>query len=487
MFGKFPKKALGVLLGLAIVATSLVTALPAMAAGTWQMTLTGPAHVNAGQTFDITINANISGQARNWQTNLNYTASQMAANSVTEGTFLSSWASAHSATSAVVIAPTFSTATTGSTSSGAFSYYLQGGTGGPTGTGTLAVVRFTAAAGYNGYATITLSSDAEFGDTSSNDQLLTNNSPLQSITVAIGNVPMADLTVTNVTTSPVHSGASLSGDPTTYNVSFQVNNVGNADAGASVSWVAVNGGSPIALTTGAITQGNHVNLTTATPITNTLALDAIVVTADATGVIAESNETNNTASATFNFQYPVSGQQTDVYGGIVGTLSFTQPASVNMGSSLVLGPNTISNNNINVISNQTWTITAQGLAPTVTGDPNANVDAGKMTKLTGTTYNPYIKLHNQLAVGTSGGYLTPFQTGPSTFVTPTNASLALTGTPQTLAMGIPEGQQTSSTFVALGETRGLAFQQVVFASDPSLVSGSMYDIQVNFQASATAW
>jgi hypothetical protein len=54
-------------------------------------------------------------------------------------------------------------------------------------------------------------------------------------------------------------------------------------------------------------------------------------------------------------------------------------------------------------------------------------------------------------------------------------------------MGIPEGQQTSSTFVALGETRGLAFQQVVFASDPSLVSGSMYDIQVNFQASATAW
>ena len=79
MFGKFPKKILGVILGLAVVAASVATAIPAMASGTWAMTLSGPSQVSSttATSFDITISANISGQARNWQANLNYNGSQV--------------------------------------------------------------------------------------------------------------------------------------------------------------------------------------------------------------------------------------------------------------------------------------------------------------------------------------------------------------------------------------------------------------------------
>lgn len=360
---------------------------------------------------------------------------------------------------------------------------LLGGTGGPTGTGTLVTITFSAlAAGNNSTTSITM---VNYGLADVNAHPL--NPTINSENLTIGTPPLPDLTVSNVAVNVVHSGTVQATDPTTYNVSFQVNNIGTLAAGASTAYVTVNGGSPISVATAAIAAGaNSGTLTTSTIIYDG-ASDSIVVTADATNVVIESNESNNTASTSFYFSYPVAGQKTDVYGDIVGTLSFTQPASINMGNSLAIGPNS-QTSSVNVISNQTWTLTAQGLAPTVSGDANANADAGKMTKLTGTTYNAYIKLSNQLQVGTSNGYLTPFQTGPSTFVTPSNAVLALTGTAQTLAVGIPQGQQTASNGLSsLGETRTLSFGQTVLASDPALVNGSEYDITVNFQISATAW
>jgi len=463
MFGKFPKKALGVLLGLAIVATSLVTALPAMAAGTWQMTLTGPAHVNNGASFDITINGNVSGQARNWQTNLNYTASQMTCNSVTEGTFLSSWASAHSAVSAAAAPPSFSTATTGSTSSGPFTYYLQGGgVAGPTGTGTLAVVHFTAAAVVNGYVTITLSSDAEFGDINSVDQMLTNNSPLQSITIAVGTPLAPDLAPINVVAN---------GTTANYTVSFAIQNLGGVDSVATTANIFVDGSTTPATTpinVPVVLANSTGGVLTSPSITISGTSDSIVVTI--VPVTGETNTSNNSsAPITYIYQAAPSGKPVIVDGNIGGHLEFTPPSTISFGT-MNVGNNVQTDTNMNVTGNEAWQITVQGLAPSIT---TSNGYDGKMTKWLPTpapsgTYTPAVKLHAPLQIGAN----TPTSSG----------TFALDGTVQTLGSGTPEAQTNAN-----GLFMTTTFTQNISYSDYALTNGYNYHIVVNFICTPTLY
>ena len=475
----FKKALIGSVIAASLVAGMLVAATTSVAAACTETMLFTPASqtvTNGASTITVTLEANTDAATRGWGTDIHFDATKLQETNIAYGTtfYTSAYGTRYDNTATV-------NNTTGVISG--LAQGMLGGTGGPTGTGTLVTVTFSAlAAGNNSTTSITMVNP---GLSDVNAQPLNPTTNTENLTIVTP--PLPALPVSNVTVNVVHTGTVQATDPTTFNVSFQVNNIGTLAAGASTAYVTVNSGSPIPVATAAIAAGANSGILTSSTITYDGASDAIVVTADATNVVIESNESNNTASTSYYFSYPLAGQQTDVYGDIVGSLSFTQPATINLGSSLAIGPNTV-NSTVNVISNQTWTITAQGLAQTVAGDANANVDAGKMTKKTGTTYNPYIKLQAQLAVGTNGGYLTPFQTGPSSYATPSNTSLNLTGTQQVLAIGIPQGQITSSNGLSsLGETRNLIFQQYVLASDPALASPAYYDIPVNFQATATAW
>ena len=478
MFGKFPKKILGVILGLAVVAASVATAIPAMASGTWAMTLSGPSQVSSttATSFDITINANISGQARNWQANLNYNGSQVTCTGVTEGTFLSAYATGHAPgiADALVTPPTISTAT-GSTSSGPFSYYLQGtgtnntATGGPTGTGTLAVVHFTSVAGFNGSATISLSSDAEYGDQLSIDQPITNTD--KSITVTIGNLPQPDLTPINVTTSGV------TGNLSNYTVSFNVQNLGNlASPVATTANIYVDGSTTAATTVNVpvVAANSTSDLLTSSPITISGISDSVVV--QIVPVSGETNTSNNTSTPiTYVYQAPPTGNLVTVDGSIGLAFSFTPPSAVQFGT-MHIGNNQVQDTHMNVTGNESWQITVQGLAPDptmTTGYDGRMTKYGIVTPAPTASYpsNPYVRLTNPLQIGAN----TPI-VGSSV----SDGAVSLDGTIQNLGGGTPATQSG-----AAGLTMTTTFTQNVTSSDAYLATGFDYHIVVNFACTAT--
>ena len=167
---------------------------------------------------------------------------------------------------------------------------------------------------------------------------------------------------------------------------------------------------------------------------------------------------------------------TGVNGFLGSTLSFTQPGTVNFGA-MALGVNDVTTS-MNVISNGPWTVSVAGTAPNSTN----GVD-GYMTKYSALpapagTYTPTVKLQKSLNIVASGGYLG----APSdpTEAPPSNQNVTLTGTPQILATGIPEGQTTTN-----GETRIVDFVQTVVGNDAALASGYYYHIVVSFTCTAS--
>ena len=182
----------------------------------------------------------------------------------------------------------------------------------------------------------------------------------------------------------------------------------------------------------------------------------------------------------------VTDSTSEVNGTITGNLTFTQPTTVNFGT-LIVGdyPANSQANSMNVVSNQSWVVVASGLAPTVSGD--ATADAGKMTKHANgsdgyTGYIASIKLHNQLKLLATGGYTTP--TTEAGVTQPENDNFLLTGTNQTLAKGITEGQALDGTS---GETRAVTFQQKVVGSDPAPINGYGYHMLISYTATATGY
>ena len=480
----FARKAIVGLATLGILAGALVAVSPVgVAAAGNNINVVAPAGITNGQTFNVDININTDQQIAGAQATITWDATKFTYNSATGNTVF------HMLGTPFFGAGQFNSGITTTASS----ISLTSTTGGPstvTGSGTWATLSFTAtAAANNSIQAFAVTPTVSFVANSVPAALPTT---LNGASVIIGTPPTADLTVSNVAVNfdGAH-GTNITSDPAQYTVTFRVNNGGTLAAPASTATVVVDGVSQN-VAVGAVGTGTFVTATSAT-VTLTGTFDNIVITADAPNAITESNETNNSASVQASWQYPVPGQKTDVSGGIIGTISFTQPAAVSLnttgpgGSGMNIGPNSVAGT-LNVKSNQSWLISVQGTAPVTTTGAQADIDAGRMTKLTGTTYNAYIKLHQQLHVITAGGYLTPFQVGPTTFVTPTNANITLTGTAQPLAFGIPEGQVTDFTnWVTLGEDRTLTFAQQVLASDPSLAAGSIYDIVVNFTVVATPW
>jgi hypothetical protein len=418
--------------------------------------------------FNVNLKVNTDIASRGWQADVNFDAAKLTLNSVTEGTFLSAYATANGGGTFPVGAATINNTTGVATIPGwAIS---NAGTSGPTGTGTLAVLNFTAKASVNNYAAITPANVVV-------SDVLGATIPGTTITagtVAIGTLPLPDLTVSNVVATGV--GGALN----TYNISFRVNNTGNLDAGASSASIVVDGGTPIVIAVPAIAAGaNSGTLSTSTPITISGTNDSFVITADSTHVILESNESNNTANGLYSY-VSVSGATTDVDGGLAGTLTFTQPGAVNFGL-LNLGNNQVINP-MNVLSNQSWTLNVHGNAPTITG----GID-GKMTKWSSSpaplgTYSATTKLHNVLHVVSGAGYMgTP---ADPTMTAPANYDVGLTGVDQLLCNGIPEGQNPDGIG---GETRNAIFNQTIIGTDAALANGFTYHIVVSFTAATTAW
>ena len=105
---------------------------------------------------------------------------------------------------------------------------------------------------------------------------------------AFGAPPAPDLQVTALT-------ATKTGDKYVY--AATVTNTGNASAGASVTQLTLDGVQVCSLATAALAAGASTTVTCTTkPKAGT---HTLVATADATGVVAESNEANNARSTTF--------------------------------------------------------------------------------------------------------------------------------------------------------------------------------------------
>jgi uncharacterized repeat protein (TIGR02543 family) len=111
--------------------------------------------VMEGDTFEVSLAIDTAAAVRGWQLNIDFDASKLTANSVTEGSFLSDWAADHTAGTVSIQQMEINNTTGNIRNTG---YLITGSTtGGPTGTGTLCTISFTAKQDVSGTANIGLS------------------------------------------------------------------------------------------------------------------------------------------------------------------------------------------------------------------------------------------------------------------------------------------------------------------------------------------
>src|SRR5262249_43249975 len=155
-------------------------------------------------------------------------------NSITRGTFLDDYATSVGGGAFVFAQPWTIDNNGGSIAIGGAAIINAGANPGPTGTGKLATISLTAQ-NSNGSSPLTLTGATVNGITAA-------NTTVNSGSVVTGSVPLADLMIVSPAT------VAVSGDPTQFNVTFQVRNGGTLDAPASVSNVAVSGATPASQT-----------------------------------------------------------------------------------------------------------------------------------------------------------------------------------------------------------------------------------------------
>ena len=450
-----------------LLAASLVAAIPAFAANPSSLTLQSEAVAN-GATFTVTLSASTTAAAAGGQAYVTFDP--------TKFTVVSA---AYNKATPYFGAGEFDVAGTLNNTAGAVNALTSTNGGNPnpavTGTGTWVTLTFTAkAAANNSVNTISLTSGTSFLANSSAQAMPTD---MVNGIIVVGTPPQPDLTVSNVSTTLVSgTGSDATTNPAQYNVSFTVNNGArivngtdlDADASAFSTELVVNNGTPIifASPTG-LAKDSTVNFTTTTPITLTGNTDNFVITTDYINQVVEVNEANNTASGFFNYVY-ASANPTNVNGTLgATTLKFTQPSDVDFGA-LKIGDANDANPTMNVVTNQSWTVTIK----------DATGNNGFMTKYNSTTATYYASVHlaNALKLTASGGYLTapadPTETAPANA-----ATVTLSNGTQLLSNGIPAGQAADGIS---GETRPVNFHQKVVGSDEALSSTYSYHSVVSF-------
>jgi hypothetical protein len=214
------------LLNLPVTAVSVTPASQAVANG-------------ASFTVDLAIDTDTA--SRGWQMNVNFDASKMSCTGITEGSFLKTWALANGGSTMAIPGLSIDNVNGHVTSVG---YSIMGGSaGGPTGTGTLCTLSFTAKTSIDNFASIAPTAVVI-------SDVLGTTLPAPVLTggvVAIGNVPMPDLVVSAASAAKVSD--------TTYTVTYTITNQGNAAAGACTTSIVIDSGAPITVACPALAAG----------------------------------------------------------------------------------------------------------------------------------------------------------------------------------------------------------------------------------------
>jgi len=389
--------------------------------------------VDNGASFTLDLAIDTDTASRGWQANVAFDAAKMQCTGVTEGSFLLDYAIANGGGTVSGGAATINNTTGTVTIPG---YAITGaGSGGPTGTGTLCTLAFTANAAVDAFAAVTLS-----GVVVSDVLGVTIPGPVVTGgTVAIGDVPMPDLVVSALS-------AAKDGDGT-YTIAYTIENQGDDDAIATSTSIVVDGGTPTIVACPALVAGaSDTQILTAQPFTSPT--DTILVTADAADVVSESSELNNAMEIVYALASD--GGDVIINGNILAKLDLTVPADI-LAWMLEQGPNSISGG-ANVKCNTPWQLQVN--------DEDANTN-GHMTKWKADAYDTAVKLANALNVGCE-------------------STVVLSGSNQLIADGVVADQDADN-----GQDLTVIFSQQVLYSDPVLTDGYSYHIVVTFTASST--
>jgi hypothetical protein len=391
-----------------------------------------------GATFNEALNINTDTASRGWGATVTFDPAKLTANSVSEGTFLSGWASG--------IGHGMGTVSGGAADidnvAGTITIpgYAITGTydlGGPTGSGVLCTISFTAKAAADNSSAIITPSVVTVKDVNS---LAIPGVTTSNGTLGIGNFPMADLVVSSAFTTKVTDD--------TYTITYTVTNNGNDTTGVATNTnLVIDGGAPISIACPVLAGGaSDTQTTTAQTLTSTS--DTIVISADSSGAVAESNETNNSRTVNYSLG-PIGEGDTVIDGNINAKLEFTAPSDIDSWL-MDVGANT-NNGSMNVKCNADWQVKIS----------DAN-NAGHMAKWNGSFAVPTVALADALKV------------------TGTEPQVTLSGTPQTIATGTPSGQIADS-----GDDVAVTYDQTVHYADPVLSGGYSYHIILTFGASVT--
>lgn len=432
------KAILATSLCLAILVGLLAPALPVAAATVNVHVSPSSQAVNNGAPFSVNIDITTDTASRGWQLNVSFDASKMTCGSVNEGSFLSSYATAHGGgtipagavninnTTGLVIVP-------GWAISGA-------GTSGPTGTGTLCTLNFTAKAAIDDYASIAIT-DVVVSDVNGNSIPGVTSTGGQ---VAIGDVPVPDLIVFDITATAVTPGSE------DYNISYTIKNQGDLAAGASSTRIVIDGGAPITIACSALNPGaTETTAVTGGPFTLSGGSDTIIVTADVDNVVAEGNEANNIKTLLYSLVGDV--DNTVITGNPQALMVVTAPDDTEF-ANLDQGANTISGT-MNVKCNTSWQVSVS--------DDNGTT-AGHMTEWDGSNY-------------LSKRVLSPMDIRNAA----QSRTVTLAG-PGIIAIGDTDGQSGDA-----GQNFTISFDQVVQYVDWSLTGGHVYRIVVTFTGAVT--
>lgn len=385
-----------------------------------------------GATFNEEIYINTSVPTRGWGMTVSFDPAKLQAKSVTEGTFLSAYAAANGGGTVSGGAATIDNTAGTVTIPG---YAITGaGTSGPTGSGTLCTISFTALAD-NTSATIGFPA-ATVKDVNG---ISIPGVTTSAGTVGIGGFPMPDLRVS----SAYYTWTS----DTEYTVTYTIINSGNADAEQFRVAVTRDGTEVDSEDVTGLAAGDSATYTTPT-LSLSDSADTVIITVDSNGAVAESNESNNTRTLNVS-KGPNSEGDTIIDGNINTKLEFTAPADIS-GWMLDVGNNTNSGS-MNVKSNSGWQVTVS--------DQNNGGHLAKWSDGEGFAA-PTVELTDALQVTGNGD------------------QIVLSGTPQTIATGDPSGQNLDA-----GQDIGVTYDQTVYYADPVLTGGYSYRIILSFTAS----
>ena len=344
-----------------------------------------------GATFNVNISIKTNTAVKAWGLDVYFNASELTANSVTEGSFLSAYATANGGGTTSGGAATLDNTLGHITIPG---YAMTGSfSGGAMGTGTLCTISFTAKTGIDNYSSINIDPASvvipDYNFATIAGVGVTNG------TVAIGDVPMPDLVVSALSTAKVNDSA--------YNITYTIMNQGNLAAGASTTSITIDG-TPITLACPALDLGASDTQTTVNQ-TVTSGSDTITVTADSAGVVAESHEDNN--ARTITYALVGANGSTSISGNIAAALNLTVPADIGSWN-LIQGSNDITGS-ANVKCNTNWQLQVN--------DQDTNT-SGHMTKWLAGIYTTSTNLTDPLHVESA-------------------LNVALSGIPQTIVTGDP--------------------------------------------------